>query len=108
MTVNVRIFRTGQLTPELVQTKARVDALAQNAADVRLTLENHDIGAACVIGRDCGCHSGGASADDDKIVPFHGVASLKSAGQQIAARAGFCDLLHRNAQLLGKETENVR
>ena len=69
--VNIRIFRAGQFTAQLVQAKACMNALAEDAADVRLSVQNDHVGAAHIVSRHCSCHTGGTAADDDDIVIQH-------------------------------------
>ena len=65
------IFRPGELTPQLVQAEAIVDALLQDAAEVFLALEDAHIFHTAVV---CchGCrHARGAAADNDNIMLYH-------------------------------------
>ena len=59
-----------------VQTKARVDALVQDAAQLAAALQNENIPQTRVVGG-CGCgQTGGASADDGQLYGFHESTSL--------------------------------
>ena len=65
------VLRPGQLLLKVMQAKAVVDALVQNAAQLAVALQDQNIAQARVIGRArCG-KSGGAAADNGKLTGFH-------------------------------------
>ena len=65
------VLRPGQLLFEVMQAKAVVDALVQNAAQLPVALQDQNITQARVIGRArCG-KAGGAAADNGKLTGFH-------------------------------------
>ena len=48
-----------------------MNALAEDAANVRLSVQNDHIGAACIVGCHRSCHTGGTAADNDNIMIQH-------------------------------------
>ena len=69
--VNIRVFRTGEFPAQLVQAEARVNTLAENTANIRLSVQNNHIGAARIVSRHRSCHTGGTAADNDNIMIPH-------------------------------------
>ena len=64
------VLRAGELFFEVVQPKAVVDALVQDAAKLLVPLDDDDFLGSVLVGGAGGGKAGGASADDDDVV-FH-------------------------------------
>ena len=78
--VSARVFGTGELLAEAVQTEARVNALIQNAARLAVALQNQNI-FRCQTRIKCGCRScqtGGTAADDNQFL-VHRYASSSAS-----------------------------
>ena len=70
------IFRAGQLLLEGVESEAVVDALVEDAAELRVPLQNQDVPAARVVRGDRRSKARRTAADDEHVDLFHFVPSF--------------------------------
>ena len=70
------IFRAGQLLLEGVESEAVVDALVEDAAELRIALQNQDVLAVRVVRGDRRSKARRAAADDEHVDLFHFVPSF--------------------------------
>ena len=70
------IFRAGQLLLKGMEAEAVVDALVEDAAELRIALQNQDVLAARVVRGDRRGKARRAAADDEHVDLFHFVPSF--------------------------------
>ena len=61
------VFRSGELLFKVLETKSRMDALAKDTAQVRVSFYDGDAGAGCLRG-ERGPHSCWAAANDQDVI----------------------------------------
>ena len=76
--VALGVFGAGQLLAKAVQTKAIVDALAQDAARLMLALQDEQIVNPVFFGRDGRREAGRARTDDEQIHLFYQFVHLST------------------------------